>query len=220
MIGVVVASHGRLAEELLRTAEGVVGSLAQVRPVNVLASDPEVRHKIEEAIRAVDGGEGVLLLTDLLGGSPTQLCLSFLNERKVEVVTGVNLPMVLKLVSLRAAGKPLEQLAREVGGAGQKTIGHAFQPPRGGVGWRAGREVRAASALAEQGVPPPRLTLGNVHSANGRRQVAPSVYLDAGEIEALPRLASRGTEVEARAVPSEHPTPLSTLQTRFASAHA
>src|SRR5439155_1631576 len=134
MIGVVVASHGRLAEELLRTAEGVVGSLAQVRPVNVLASDPEVRHKIEEAIRAVDGGEGVLLLTDLLGGSPTQLCLSFLNERKVEVVTGVNLPMVLKLVSLRAAGKPIEQLAREVADAGQKAIGHASELLRGRMG--------------------------------------------------------------------------------------
>ncbi|TMB02335.1 MAG: PTS sugar transporter subunit IIB [Deltaproteobacteria bacterium] len=81
------------------------------------------------------------------------------------------------------------------------------------------RDVRDASALAEQGVPIPRLNLGNVHFANGRRQVAPSVYLDAGEMEALSRLASRGTEVEARAVPSEHPTPLSTLQTRFASAH-
>ena len=134
MIGVVIASHGKLAEELLRTAEGVVGSLAQVRPVNVLASDPEVRHKIEEAIRAVDGGEGVLLLTDLLGGSPTQLCLSFLNERKVEVVTGVNLPMVLKLVSLRAAGKPIEQLAREVADAGQKAIGHASELLRGRMG--------------------------------------------------------------------------------------
>src|SRR2546423_8558261 len=125
MIGVVIASHGRLAEELLHTAEGVVGPLAQVQPVNVLASDPDVRHKIEQAIRAVDGGEGVLLLTDLLGGSPTQLCLSFLHERKAEVVTGVNLPMLLKLVSLRAAGKPIAQLAREVAEAGHKAICHA-----------------------------------------------------------------------------------------------
>src|SRR5438552_10851534 len=131
MIGVVVASHGRLAEELLRTAEGVVGSLAQVRPVNVLASDPEVRHKIAEAIRAVDGGEGVVLLTDLLGGSPTQLCLSFLAERRVEVVTGVNLPMVLKLVSLRAAGKPVVELARELAEAGRNAIGHASEMLRG-----------------------------------------------------------------------------------------
>ena len=134
MIGVVVAAHGKLAEELLRTAEAVVGQLAEVRTVNVLASDPEMRHKIEEAIRAADGGEGVLLLTDLLGGSPTQLCLSFLDERKVEVVTGVNLPMLLKLVTLRASGKPIGQLAREVAEAGQKAIGHASELLRGRMG--------------------------------------------------------------------------------------
>jgi PTS system mannose-specific IIB component len=80
------------------------------------------------------------------------------------------------------------------------------------------RDVRDASALAELGVPVPRLNLGNVHFVSGRRQVAPSVYLDAGELEALARLAARGTEVEARAVPSEHPTPLSVLQSRFATA--
>jgi mannose PTS system EIIA component len=130
MIGVVIASHGKLAEELLKTAESVVGELAQVRTVNVVASDPEVRHKVADAIRAVDGGEGVVLLTDLLGGSPTQLCLSFLNERRVEVVTGVNLPMVLKLVSLRA-GKPITQLARELAEAGRNSIGHASDMLRG-----------------------------------------------------------------------------------------
>ena len=81
------------------------------------------------------------------------------------------------------------------------------------------RDVRDAIALAENGLAIPRLNLGNVHFANGRRQVAPSVYLDAGEMEALSRLASRGTEVEVRAVPSEHPIPLSTLQSRFASGH-
>ncbi|HKC61256.1 MAG TPA: PTS fructose transporter subunit IIA [Myxococcales bacterium] len=134
MIGVVVAAHGRLAEELLRTAEAVVGQLASVRTVNVLASDPEMRHKVEEAIRAVDGGEGVLLLTDLLGGTPTQLCLSFLHERKVEVVTGVNLPMLLKLGSMRADGKPIAQLAHEVAEAGQKSIGHASELLRGRMG--------------------------------------------------------------------------------------
>ena len=81
------------------------------------------------------------------------------------------------------------------------------------------RDVRDAIALAENGLAIPRLNLGNVHFANGRRQVAPSVYLDAGEMEALSRLASRGTEVEVRAVPSEHPIPLSALQSRFVSGH-
>ena len=79
------------------------------------------------------------------------------------------------------------------------------------------RDVRDAFALHELGVPLPRLNLGNVHFATGRRQVAPSVYLDTGEMEALARLASGGTEVEARAVPSEHATPLSVLQSRFAA---
>lgn len=79
------------------------------------------------------------------------------------------------------------------------------------------RDVRDAMALAEQGVALPRLNLGNVHFATGRRQVAPTVYLDAGELEALSRLASRGTEVEVRAVPAEHPTALSVLQSRFAA---
>ena len=80
------------------------------------------------------------------------------------------------------------------------------------------RDVRDAVALGEGGVPIPRLNLGNVHFGNGRRQVASSVYLDQAEMDALSRLSSLGTEVEARAVPSEHPTPLSALKARFAAA--
>ena len=125
MIGVVLATHGHLAQEMLRTAEAVVGKLAQVAAVSVVATEPDVRGTIEAAIRSVDQGEGVLLLTDLLGGSPTNLCLSFLTERKVEVVTGVNLPMLLKLGGLRATGKSIEQVAHELAEAGQKSIGHA-----------------------------------------------------------------------------------------------
>ena len=122
MIGVVVATHGNLAQEMIRTAEAVVGKLAQVAPVSVVATTPDVRHAIEDAIRSVDTGDGVLLLTDLLGGSPTNLCLSFLTERQVEVVTGVNLPMVLKVASLRAAGRTLAALAHDVAEAGQRSI--------------------------------------------------------------------------------------------------
>ena len=125
MIGVVLATHGHLAQEMLRTAEAVVGKLAQVAAVSVVATEPDVRGSIEAAIRSVDEGDGVLLLTDLLGGSPTNLCLSFLAERKVEVVTGVNRPMLLKLGGLRATGKAIEQVAHELAEAGQKSIGHA-----------------------------------------------------------------------------------------------
>src|SRR3954466_13488573 len=125
MVGLVVASHGKLAEELIRTAEGVVGAIANVEAVAVSATQPDSRSKIAEAIRGVDQGEGVLLLTDLLGGSPTNLCLSFLTEQQVEVVTGVNLPMLLKLGVLRASGKPIAQVAHDLAEAGQKAIGHA-----------------------------------------------------------------------------------------------
>ena len=90
MIGVVIATHGRLAEEMVRTAEAVVGKLAMVAPVAVDASNPDIRGQLKDAIKSVDTGDGVLLLTDLLGGSPTNLCVSFLTERKVEIVTEKN----------------------------------------------------------------------------------------------------------------------------------
>jgi PTS system mannose-specific IIA component len=125
MVGVVVASHGKLAEELIRTAEGVVGPLSSVVGVAVSATEPDSRGRIAEAITKVDQGEGVLLLTDLLGGSPTQLCLSFLADRKVEVITGVNLPMMLKAISLRQNPLPIGEMAAQLAESARKAIGHA-----------------------------------------------------------------------------------------------
>src|SRR5947207_15880773 len=104
MIGVVVATHGKLAEEMIRTAEAVVGRLEQVAAVSVVATSPDMRGDLKEAIQRVDQGEGVLLLTDLLGGSPTNLCVSCLTDRTVEVVTGINLPMLLRRWGRRADG--------------------------------------------------------------------------------------------------------------------
>jgi PTS system mannose-specific IIA component len=130
MIGVVVATHGKLAEEMIRTAEAVVGPLELVVPVSVVATSPDMRGDLKAAIQRVDRGEGVLLLTDLLGGSPTNLCVSFLKERKVEVVTGVNLPMLLKLSSLRPSGRGIGEIAREVAEAGQRSIGHVSESLR------------------------------------------------------------------------------------------
>lgn len=129
MIGVVVATHGKLAEEMIRTAQGVVGPLAQVRAVSFDAScTSDMRAEVASAIRSVDTGDGVLMLTDLLGGSPTNLCLSFLADLKgVEVVTGVNLPMLLKLGGLRQSGQPIAQVAHELAEAGRKSIGHASE---------------------------------------------------------------------------------------------
>jgi PTS system mannose-specific IIA component len=130
MIGVVVATHGKLAEEMIRTAEAVVGPLEQVAAVSVVATSPDMRRDLKDAIQRVDQGEGVLLLTYLLGGSPTNLCVSFLTERKVEVVTGVNLPMLLKLSGMRASGKPIAQIAHDLAEAGQRSIGHVSESLR------------------------------------------------------------------------------------------
>lgn len=80
------------------------------------------------------------------------------------------------------------------------------------------RDVRDAVALHEGGVPMPQLNLGNVHFAAGRKQVSPSVFLDAGELSALEKLAEAGTRVEVRAVPSEKPLALPELKARFAAA--
>ena len=131
MVGIVVATHGRLAEELLATAEGVVGPLPQTRALSVCGGTPDGPGALRAAIAAVDQGEGVVLLTDLFGGSPTNLCLQVLKEREVEVVTGVNLPMLLKLGALRISGTTAVELARQLVAAGQKAIVEATDLIRG-----------------------------------------------------------------------------------------
>jgi PTS system mannose-specific IIA component len=123
MVGLVVATHGRLAEELLRTAEGIVGPLEQCAAVSVAAdvSMDEARARLGEAVRGVDAGDGVLVLTDMFGGTPANLALTFLDDG-LEVVTGVNLPMVLKLATARAEGLTLAEAAELVTAHGQKNI--------------------------------------------------------------------------------------------------
>ncbi|HUK66888.1 MAG TPA: PTS sugar transporter subunit IIA [Anaeromyxobacteraceae bacterium] len=123
MVGLVVATHGQLAEELLRTAEGVCGKLEQCRAVSVAAttSMEVARQNLADAIAAVETGEGVLVLTDMFGGTPANLALTFLND-KIEVVTGVNLPMLLKLSSCRSEGATLRDTAQLMTGYGQKNI--------------------------------------------------------------------------------------------------
>ena len=123
MVGVVVATHGKLAEELLRSAEGIVGKLEQSAALTIDAqlSMEEARSRLGQAIAGVETGDGVLILTDMFGGTPSNLALTFL-EARVEVVTGVNLPMVVKLSTLRAEQKPLAALAEAIATYGQKNI--------------------------------------------------------------------------------------------------
>ena len=102
MIGVVVVTHCHLAEELICAARLVVGEdLKQFQAVSVDPKDgsDQIREKIVAAIRKVDTGQGVLILTDMYGGTPSNISLSFLEEKKIEVITGVNLPMLLKLAT-------------------------------------------------------------------------------------------------------------------------
>ena len=123
MVGLVVATHGRLAEELLRTAEGIVGPLEQCEAVSVAAgvSMEEARARLAEAVKRVDSGDGTLILTDMFGGTPANLALTFLDE-KVEVVTGVNLPMIVKLATARGGGLALRPAAELITAYGQKNI--------------------------------------------------------------------------------------------------
>lgn len=123
MLGLVVATHGKLAEELLATAAAIVGPLERSEAVTVAAglSMEEARARLGEAIRRVDDGAGVLVLTDMFGGTPANLALTFL-DAKVEVVTGVNLPMVLKLATARSDDLPLLAAAELLTSYGQKNI--------------------------------------------------------------------------------------------------
>jgi PTS system mannose-specific IIA component len=123
MVGVVIATHGRLAEELLACAEAIVGKIARARSVSVsseLAVDA-ARDALAVAVHEVDDGDGVLVLTDMLGGTPANLALGFL-EGQVDVVTGVNLPMLLKLSTCRTDRTTLSEIARLIASYGQKNI--------------------------------------------------------------------------------------------------
>src|SRR5205809_5144420 len=105
MIGVVVVTHGQLATELVNAAEMIVGDLPQFTAVSIGWHDDvnDARQEIAEAIGRVRGEEGVLLLTDMFGGTPSNLGMTFLEADGLEVITGVNLPMLIKLASLRSA---------------------------------------------------------------------------------------------------------------------
>ena len=123
MVGGVVVTHGQLANELVSSAEMIVGEMHHVTAVSIgWHDDVDVaREEIERAIQRVDGGDGVLLLTDMFGGTPTNIAASFLASAPVEVVTGVNLPMVIKLAT-QEKSETLSELARRVRDQGQQQI--------------------------------------------------------------------------------------------------
>jgi PTS system mannose-specific IIA component len=123
MIGIVIVTHGELGTELLRTAQEIVGKFPSVEAVSVQASEQidKARKKIEASLQRVSDGSGVLILTDLFGGTPSNLVLSYLETGRLEVVTGVNLPMLMKLPSLREE-RALRTLADSLAKYGQRNI--------------------------------------------------------------------------------------------------
>jgi len=123
MIGVVVVTHGQLAVELVNAAEMIVGELPQFTAVSIGWHDEmnEARVDIQHAIESVKGDSGVLVLTDMFGGTPSNLGMTFLESNEVEVITGVNLPMLIKLASLRSS-QDLLAVAREMREHGRNAI--------------------------------------------------------------------------------------------------
>ena len=123
MIGVVLISHGQLANELLRAAEIIVGKIENTVTVDIHPKTgmEEIHTAVEAAIRTVDSGNGVILLIDMFGGTPSNIGLSFLATHKVEVLTGVNLPMMVKAPMVRST-MPLSELAAHLQEYGRRNI--------------------------------------------------------------------------------------------------
>ncbi len=123
MIGLVLVTHGRLAEELIAATEHVVGAQRNVRAVCIGPDDDmeQRRDDILNAVTEVDDGVGAIVLTDMFGGTPSNLAISIMDKAKVEVIAGVNLPMLVKLASVRES-EPLADAVASAQEAGRKYI--------------------------------------------------------------------------------------------------
>ncbi|HJQ74819.1 MAG TPA: PTS sugar transporter subunit IIA [Gaiellaceae bacterium] len=132
MVGIVVVGHGRLAEEMVQTLEGVLGRLDGVESVPTTYSDsPEaIRGRIEAAVRRVDTGRGVIIVTDMLGDTPTNQSLAVARDTGAEVVAGANMPILIKLTTARGEMDACT-LARFIQRYGQEHIFWATAPRSG-----------------------------------------------------------------------------------------
>ena len=127
-VGVVIVTHYRLGEEFLQALRLII---PDAPPFQAVAVDPgqsveEMRKSIAAKLAIAEEGEGVLVLTDMFGGTPSNMSLSFLDEHHVEIVTGTNLPMLIKLATL-SEEKPLEELAAFIKEYGQRNISVASE---------------------------------------------------------------------------------------------
>ncbi len=123
MVGALVVSHGHLAQELVAAAEMIVGEISHIQAVSIGWHDDvnEAHKEIERRIGEVDTGAGVLILTDMFGGTPSNIAFAFHEEGKVDVVTGVNLPMIIRLAGQKE-GETLKLLATAARDLGRSSI--------------------------------------------------------------------------------------------------
>jgi PTS system mannose-specific IIA component len=128
MIGLVLVTHGKLAVEFRAALEHVVGAQTQIETVSIGPEDDVERRRqdILDAVAQVDDGSGVILLTDMFGGTPSNLAISVMEADRVEVIAGVNLPMLIKLARVRAE-RPLADAVTAAQEAGRKYINVASQ---------------------------------------------------------------------------------------------
>ena len=132
MIGLVLVTHGRLADELRLAMEHVVGPQRAVATVCIGPDDDMDRRRqdISDSIAAVDQGDGVVVLTDIMGGTPCNLAVSLADHNQVEVIAGVNLPLLVKLAKIRST-EPLAEAVDHATAAGRKYIAAAGDIPNG-----------------------------------------------------------------------------------------
>ncbi len=123
MIGGIIVSHGKLAEELLNALNIILGEAANIEAISIGWYDDveESKKKINQSLKRVDRKNGVLIFTDMFGGTPSNLSFTFLKDGLVEIITGVNLPMLIKFVSLQRSHN-LEEVAKKVVEQGKKNI--------------------------------------------------------------------------------------------------
>jgi PTS system mannose-specific IIA component len=128
MIGALVVTHGHLAQELVAAAEMIAGEVKHIQAVSIGWHDDvnDARREIEKRISDVESGDGVLILTDMFGGTPSNIAFSFHEPGKVDVLTGVNLPMIIKIANQKD-DQTLEVLARIVRDQGRSSISMASE---------------------------------------------------------------------------------------------
>jgi PTS system mannose-specific IIA component len=128
MVGILLVTHLNLGKELIASAEFIMGKLEGCKSLSVDAAKEVavVRKEIKEAIAQLDLGDGVLILTDMFGGTPANISLSFLKENQVEVLTGANLPMLMKLYNARQ-GKTLPEISQLIKNTGLRSISLASE---------------------------------------------------------------------------------------------